>query len=45
MDIVREVTFKDGKSMAAKLGCPFFETSALTGEKVDEAFDKISESI
>jgi len=38
----REISRKDGESMANELGYSYIETSALEGENVDEAFFKIS---
>merc|ERR1711924_57578 len=35
----RKVPKSAGVALAARLGCPFFETSAKTGHNVDEAFD------
>lgn len=32
----REVSKEDGKALADKFGCPFFETSAKTRVNVDE---------
>lgn len=37
----RVVTFQEGKELADFYRCPFIETSALTGENVDEAFTLI----
>ena len=34
----REVSKSEGEDLAKSWGCPFFETSAETGENVDEAF-------
>ncbi|CAA7260832.1 unnamed protein product [Cyclocybe aegerita] len=36
----REVTTDEGMDLARQIGCPFFETSAKEGTKVDEAFSK-----
>jgi GTPase KRas protein len=37
----REVTSDEGYSLASRLGCRFFETSAKTGVNVDEAFSAL----
>ena len=37
----RKVSKTDGKTLANKLECPFFETSAALGENVDEVFHSI----
>ena len=34
----REVATEEGKALAAEFGCPFLETSAKTGEKVNDLF-------
>lgn len=37
----RVVTFEEGQQMADKLGIPYCETSAKTGTRVKEAFEKL----
>jgi len=37
----REVSKEDGKALADKFGCPFFETSAKTRVNVDEVFEEL----
>ena len=38
----REVDKSDGEQLAKKLECPYFETSAKTGENIIEALDEIA---
>jgi len=38
IDLERKVTTEEGKELAERLGCEFIETSAKTGEGVEEAF-------
>ena len=38
-----EVTIKEGKELAEKIGAIFQNTSAKTGKGVNELFDKIAE--
>lgn len=40
-DDQREVTTAEGKKLAKKLSCPFFETSALDGTNCAKAFEKL----
>ena len=42
---MREVSFDEGLSLAEKLDIPFFETSALDGKGVSEAFEVICHRI
>lgn len=37
----RVVTYEEGQQVADKLGIPFCETSAKTGTRVKEAFEKL----
>lgn len=37
----REVTKEEGKALAEKFSCPFFETSAKTRVNVDEVFEEL----
>lgn len=37
----REVSRDEGEQLAAKLGCPFFEVSAMNRSGVDDAFDDL----
>lgn len=37
----REVSKEEGKSLAEKFGCPFYETSAKTRVNVDEVFHEL----
>ena len=39
------ITFDEGRNLADQLNLQFIETSALTGENVDEAFYKIAEKL
>ena len=41
----REVSLEEGKNYANQLGYNFYETSALTGENVKEAFNDIFEQL
>ena len=41
----REVNFNEGNHLAARLGCPFIETSAKTGMNVEEVFAQIIREI
>ena len=41
-DSRREVQVKSGETVAAELGCEFFETSALTGAHVEDCFDALA---
>jgi len=37
----REVSEKDARALADKIGCPYFETSAKEHINVDEAFEQL----
>jgi GTPase SAR1 family protein len=39
------VEISEGRSLAAKYNVPFFETSALTGENINEVFDSVASEI
>ncbi len=41
----REVTTKEGEGLAKKLGIPFFETSAKTGELVTKCFTMLAKEM
>ena len=41
----REISYEDGEKFAAMNGFAFFETSAQTGEKVEEVFKTIAKKI
>jgi small GTP-binding protein len=41
----RKVSREDGAALAARCGMEFFETSAKTGESVEDAFLKISDQV
>mmetsp|Transcript_7134 Transcript_7134/g.11567 ORF Transcript_7134/g.11567 Transcript_7134/m.11567 type:complete len:201 (-) Transcript_7134:118-720(-) len=41
----RKVSRQDGEALATKFGMAFFETSAKTGDKVDEAFLHIADNV
>ncbi|KAL0488327.1 Ras-related protein Rab [Acrasis kona] len=41
----RQVSFLEAAEMAQKHSCMFFETSALTGENIEEVFLKLTKSI
>ena len=41
----REVSYKEGKSLAKKYGMQFFEISAETGQNIDELFFSITDEI
>lgn len=41
LDADREVTKEEGKALAEKFSCPFFETSAKTRVNVDEVFEEL----
>jgi len=38
----RVISYDEGSAMAKEISCPFFETSALTGSNIEEAFKCIS---
>ncbi|HMF34456.1 MAG TPA: GTP-binding protein [Candidatus Lokiarchaeia archaeon] len=38
IDLERKVTYEEGKELADRLGCEYIETSAKTGEGVEEGF-------
>ena len=42
---VRQVTFDEGKQLAQEFECPFYETSAKTGDGVREVFEEIVREI
>jgi small GTP-binding protein len=42
---VRDIDPGEGESRAQSLGCEFLETSALTGEGVEQAFEAITKTI
>jgi len=39
------VDISEGRSLATKYKIPFFETSALTGENINEVFDSVASEI
>jgi small GTP-binding protein len=39
----REVSFEEGKALAGEFSAPYFETSALRGENVQELFQKATQ--
>ena len=41
----REVDESNGAELAARLNCPFFETSAFTGRNVDETFRALIDTV
>jgi len=41
----REVSFEEGQELADKLGIPFYESSAKTGENVEQIFNKSADEI
>lgn len=41
----RKVTYDEGAQLASDLGVNFFETSAKTGEKIEELFYYMAEEI
>lgn len=41
----REVSYEEGEKFAISNGYTFFETSAQTGEKVDELFKSVAKKI
>jgi len=41
----RKVTQAEGKDLAKKFGCPFFETSAKTRVNIEEAFEQLVRDI
>ncbi|XP_014230644.1 GTP-binding protein Rit1-like [Trichogramma pretiosum] len=41
----REVTTDEGRSLAAQLGCPFYETSAALRQFIDDAFHSLVRQI
>ncbi|XP_041374502.1 ras-related protein Rab-6-like [Gigantopelta aegis] len=41
----RQIRYKEGKAMADRYECPFYETSAKTGENVDILFDDIGREL
>ena len=41
----RTVTYKDGEALGKELGIKYFETSALTGEGIKEAFEHVTKEI
>ena len=41
----REVTKEEANALAEELKMPYFEASALTGDSVNQVFDKIVEEV
>jgi GTPase KRas protein len=41
----REVTLEEGKELAARWGCPFFESSAKNHINIDESFEQLVREI
>ena len=41
----REVTYEEGEQFAKSRGCNFYETSAATGENIQEVFNDIFEQL
>lgn len=42
VDLVRQVSEEEGKKLAGEFNVPYLETSAKTGQNVDEAFRKLA---
>ena len=40
----REIDFNEGKALGDKIGCPYYEGSALTGENIDFIMNEIAKS-
>merc|ERR1711933_11223 len=45
LDSLRKVARQDGEELASRYNIPFFETSAKTGECVEEAFVHIADQV
>lgn len=45
LDSLRKVSRQDGEQLASRFNMAFFETSAKTGENVDEVFLKIADNV
>ncbi|MEX2721628.1 MAG: GTP-binding protein [Candidatus Wukongarchaeota archaeon] len=45
LEVQREVTTREGEGLAEKLGIPFFETSAKTGEVVTKCFTMLAKEM
>ena len=41
----RRVRYEEGEALAKEMGVPFFETSAKTGQNVEEMFQVMAEEI
>ena len=42
LDPQREVEITDGRTLAERIGCPFYETSAKNNQQVQEAFETLA---
>ena len=40
----REIDYNEGKALGDKIGCPYYEGSALTGENIDLIMNEIAKS-
>lgn len=45
LETARTVSVEEGRELAAKYHIPFFETSAFSGENVNQAFEVLGRSI